>query len=176
MKMPKVGESLTKEQTSVGMERLKPQQQKFLDGYFNGDLTQTGAARAAGYKNATVAAVRLLRNPIVQERLEEMRLEARTRYGVTVDKSVRDLKKIRDEAWQVGKYGEAIRAEELRLKATGLLVNKSHVVHEDVSIMGREEVLEKLAEFSRMAERRMKDITPASEDVVEIASDSEEAE
>ena len=57
--MPKVGESLTKEQTSVGMERLKPQQQKFLDGYFNGDLTQTGAARAAGYKNATVAAVRL---------------------------------------------------------------------------------------------------------------------
>ena len=160
--MPKVGESLTKEQTSVGMERLKPQQQKFLDGYFNGDLTQTGAARAAGYKNATVAAVRLLRNPIVQERLEEMRLEARTRYGVTVDKSVRDLKKIRDE--------------ELRLKATGLLVNKSHVMHEDVSVMGREEVLEKLAEFSRMAERRMKDVTPASKDVVEIASDSEEAE
>jgi hypothetical protein len=27
-----------------------------------------------------------------------------------------------------------------------------------------------------MAERRMKDVTPASEDVVEIASDSEEAE
>ena len=89
---------------------------------------------------------------------------------------MRDLKKIRDEAWQVGKYGEAIRAEELRLKATGLLVNKSHVMHEDVSIMGREEVLEKLAEFSRMAERRMKDVTPASKDVVEIASDSEEAE
>ena len=42
--------------------------------------------------------------------------------------------------------------------------------------MGREEVLEKLAEFSRMAERRMKDVTPASKDVVEIASDSEEAE
>ena len=171
--MPEVGETLTKEQTSVGLERLKPQQQKFLDLYFNGDKTQTAAAREAGYKNPTVAAVRLLRNPIVQERLEEMRLEARTKYGVTVDKSVRDLKKMRDEAWELGKYGEAIRAEELRLKATGLLVNKSHVMHEDVTQMGREQVLEKLAEFQRMAERRMKNVTPASDDMVEIVEDSE---
>ena len=172
--MPKVGESLTKEQTSVGMERLKPQQQKFLDLYFNGDKTQTAAAREAGYKNPTVAAVRLLRNPIVQERLEEMRLEARTKYGVTVDKSVRDLKKMRDEAWEMGKFGEAIRAEELRLKATGLLVNKSHVMHEDVNQMGREQVLEKLAEFQRMAERRMKNVTPETEEVAQIVEDSEE--
>ena len=103
--MPQVGETLTKEQTSVGMERLKPQQQTFLDNYFNGDMTQTAAARKAGYKNPTVAAVRLLRNPVVQERLEEMRLEARTKYGVTVDKSVRDLKRMRDEAWELGKFG-----------------------------------------------------------------------
>lgn len=171
--MPKVGESLTKEQTAVGMERLKPQQQKFLDLYFNGDKTQTAAAREAGYKNPTVAAVRLLRNPIVQERLEEMRLEARTKYGVTVDKSVRDLKKMRDEAWEMGKFGEAIRAEELRLKATGLLVNKSHVMHEDVNQMGREQVLEKLAEFQRMAERRMKNVTPDTEEVAQIVEDSE---
>lgn len=171
--MPKVGESLTKEQTAVGMERLKPQQQKFLDLYFNGDKTQTAAAREAGYKNPTVAAVRLLRNPIVQERLEEMRLEARTKYGVTVDKSVRDLKKMRDEAWEMGKFGEAIRAEELRLKATGLLVNKSHVMHEDVNQMGREQVLEKLAEFQRMAERRMKNVTPETEEVAQIVEDSE---
>lgn len=173
--MPKVGESLTKEQTAVGMERLKPQQQKFLDLYFNGDKTQTASAREAGYKNPAVAAVRLLRNPIVQERLEEMRLEARTKYGVTVDKSVRDLKKIRDEAWELGKYGEAIRAEELRLKATGLLINKSHVMHEDVNAMNREQVLEKLEEFQRMAKRRMKNVTPEQEEVVEITDDNEEA-
>ena len=172
--MPKVGEPLTKEQTSVGMERLKPQQQTFLDLYFNGDKTQTAAAREAGYKNPAVAAVRLLRNPIVQERLEEMRLEARTKYGVTVDKSVRDLKKMRDEAWELGKYGEAIRAEELRLKATGLLINKSHVMHEDVTAMNREQVLEKLAEFQRMAERRMKNVTPEQAEVVEITDDNEE--
>ena len=170
--MPQVGETLTKEQTSVGMERLKPQQQTFLNNYFNGDMTQTAAARKAGYKNPTVAAVRLLRNPVVQERLEEMRLEASTKYGVTVDKSVRDLKKMRDQAWELGRFGEAIRAEELRLKATGLLVNKSHVMHEDVNSMNREQVLEKLDEFKRMAERRMKNVTPASDDVAEIAEDN----
>ena len=170
--MPQVGETLTKEQTSVGMERLKPQQQTFLNNYFNGDMTQTAAPRKAGYKNPTVAAVRLLRNPVVQERLEEMRLEARTKYGVTVDKSVRDLKKMRDQAWELGRFGEAIRAEELRLKATGLLVNKSHVMHEDVNSMNREQVLEKLDEFRRMAERRMKNVTPAADDVAEIAEDN----
>lgn len=171
--MPQAGEDLTKEQREAGLKKLTPQQQTFLDLYFNGDKTQTAAAREAGYKNASVSAVKLLRNPIVQERLEEMRLEARTKYGVTVDKSVRDLKKMRDEAWELGKYGEAIRAEELRLKATGLLVNKSHVMHEDVTAMNREQVLEKLAEFQRMAERRMKNVTPEQAEVVDIVEDSE---
>lgn len=171
--MPQAGEDLTKEQREAGLKKLTPQQQNFLDLYFNGDKTQTAAAREAGYKNPSVSAVKLLRNPIVQERLEEMRLEARTKYGVTVDKSVRDLKKMRDEAWEIGKYGEAIRAEELRLKATGLLVNKSHVMHEDVTAMNREQVLEKLAEFQRMAERRMKNVTPEQAEVVDIVEDSE---
>jgi phage terminase small subunit len=171
--MPQAGEDLTKEQREAGLKKLTPQQQTFLDLYFNGDKTQTAAAREAGYKNPSVSAVKLLRNPIVQERLEEMRLEARTKYGVTVDKSVRDLKKMRDEAWELGKYGEAIRAEELRLKATGLLVNKSHVMHEDVTAMNREQVLEKLAEFQRMAERRMKNVTPEQAEVVDIVEDSE---
>jgi phage terminase small subunit len=171
--MPQAGEDLTKEQREAGLKKLTPQQQTFLDLYFNGDKTQTAAAREAGYKNPSVSAVKLLRNPIVQERLEEMRLEARTKYGVTVDKSVRDLKKMRDEAWEMGKYGEAIRAEELRLKATGLLVNKSHVMHEDVTAMNREQVLEKLAEFQRMAERRMKNVTPEQAEVVDIVEDSE---
>ena len=170
--MPKVGENLTKEAHAAGLRRLKPQQQEFLNNYLHKDMTQTEAARQAGYKNPTVYAVRLLQNPVVQERLEEMRLEARTKYGVTVDKSVRDLKKMRDQAWELGRFGEAIRAEELRLKATGLLVNKSHVMHEDVNSMNREQVLEKLDEFKRMAERRMKNVTPAADNVAEIAEDN----
>lgn len=102
-----------------------------------------------------------------------MRLEAKAKFGVTVDKSVRDLLKLRDEAWQLGKFGEAIRAEELRLKATGLLINKSHITHEDVSGLTKEQMLEKLDEFRRLADSRMKNITPVEGEAQEIVPDTE---
>ena len=166
--MPKFGEK----STHGNNRRITKQQQDFLDNYVHKDMTQTGAAREAGYKNPTVAAVRLLRNPVVQERLDEMRLEAKNKFGVTIDKSVRDLKQLRDEAWQNGRFGDAIRAEELRLKATGLLVSKSHVLHEDVNVMTKEEILDKLQQFSRMANNRMKDITPKEKDKLQIVDDN----
>lgn len=173
--MPKVGETLSKEMTEAGMKRLKPQQQQFLDFYLHKDMTQTEAARQAGYKNPSVSAVRLLRNPVVQERLQEMRLEAQARYGVHIDKSMRDLKKIRDEAWQAGKYSEAIRAEELRLKASGLLINKQHIVKEDITGKTRDELLGKLSEFKRLAESRMKDVTGEVIEHQDIVPDNEDS-
>jgi phage terminase small subunit len=154
--MPKVAENLTKEQRLAGWKRLTDKQQDFLDNFMHKDMTQTASARSAGYSNPGVDAVRLLRNPVVQERYQEMRDEARTRFGVTIDKSVRDLLKIRNEAWESGKFGEAIRAEELRLKATGLLVNKAHVLHERTDSLTREEILAKLQEFQDLAQKRMK--------------------
>ncbi len=158
--MPKVGEDLPKEQREAGHRRLKPQQQDFLNNYLHKDMTQTEAARQAGYKNASVSAVRLLRNPVVAERLQEMRLEAQAKFGVSVDKSVRDLKKLRDEAWEQGRFSEAIRAEELRLKASGLLINKQHVVKEDITASSKEDIAKKLDEFKRLAESRMVNVTP----------------
>jgi len=158
--MPKVGEDLPKEMRLAGLKKLKPQQQEFLNNYLHKDMTQTEAARQAGYKNASVSAVRLLRNPVVAERLQEMRLEAQAKFGVSVDKSVRDLKRLRDQAWEMGKFSEAIRAEELRLKASGLLINKQHVVKEDITAASKEEIAKKLDEFKRLAESRMVNVTP----------------
>ena len=154
--MPKVAQDLTKEQRLAGWKRLTDKQQDFLNNFMHKDMTQTSAARSAGYANPGVDAVRLLRNPVVQERYQEMRDEAQSRFGVTIDKSVRDLLKIRNEAWESGKFGEAIRAEELRLKATGLLVNKAHVLHERTDSMTREEILSNLQEFQEIAHKRMK--------------------
>ena len=154
--MPKVAQDLTKEQRLAGWKRLTDKQQDFLNNFMHKDMTQTSAARSAGYANPGVDAVRLLRNPVVQERYQEMRDEAQSRFGVTIDKSVRDLLKIRNEAWESGKFGEAIRAEELRLKATRLLVNKAHVLHERTDSMTREEILSKLQEFQDIAHKRMK--------------------
>jgi hypothetical protein len=95
---------------------------------------------------------------------------------VTIDKSIRDLKKIRDQAWEMGKFSEALRAEELRLKAAGLLVNKQHVIKEDVTASTKEEITNKLEEFRRLAQSRMKNITPdmgiIDHDPQDIAQDS----
>ena len=172
--MPNVGEDLPKEQRLAGHKRLTPQQQQFLDMYLHKDMTQTEAARQAGYKNPTVQAVRLLRNPVVAERLQEMRLETQARFGVTIDKSIRDLKKIRDQAWEMGKFSDALRAEELRLKAAGLLINKQHVVKEEITANTKQDIAIKLAEYKRLAESRMRNVTPdmdiiehKSQDIVE---------
>jgi|TARA_R110002049_G_scaffold262506_1_gene438573 phage terminase small subunit len=174
--MPKVGEDLPKEQRLAGHKRLTPQQQQFLDMYLHKDMTQTEAARQAGYKNPTVQAVRLLRNPVVAERLQEMRLETQARFGVTIDKSIRDLKKIRDQAWEMGKFSDALRAEELRLKAAGLLINKQHVVKEEITANTKQDIANKLADFKRLAESRMVNVTPdmgiIEHDPQDIAEDS----
>ena len=154
--MAKVGQNLPQEQRNRGLKRLTDKQQAFLDNFMHKDMTQTNAARQAGYSNPSVDAVRLLRNEVVQERFQEMREEARSKFGVTVEKSVRDLLKIRNEAWESGKFGEAIRAEELRLKATGLLVNKAHVLHEKVDTMTKEEILAELQNLQQKAQDRMK--------------------
>ena len=153
--MPKVGEQIEK-----GGRRLQPQQQKFLDNYIHKDMTQTGAARSAGYKSPNVRAVQLLNNPVVKERMEEMRQELESKYGVSVTKSVRDMQMLRDEAWAAGNYSAAIKAEELRLKVTGLMVNRSHVTHEKIDNMDKDEISKKLQVIMDRAKSRMIDVTP----------------
>ena len=164
---------MKKEQSVAGYRRLNKKQQEFLNNYVHKDMTQTASAREAGYSNPTVDAVRLLRIVAVQERLDEMRSELESKFGVTVAKSVRDLQFIRDKALDLGKFGDAIRAEELRLKATGLLVNKTHVKHENVDSMSREQILEKLGDFMKIAQSRMKDVTPEPDNPKKIVDNSE---
>ena len=172
--MPKVGEQIAK-----GEKRLTPPQQKFLDNYIHKDMTQTAAARAAGYANPNVRAVQLLNNPVVKERMEEMRQELETKYGVTITKSVRDMQNLRDEAWAAGNFSAAIKAEELRLKVTGLMVARSHVTHEHVDNLSREQIVEQLQEFMERAKNRMVDVTPednpTEDEQISITYDSEDS-
>lgn len=157
--MPRVGENLSKEQRDKGLKRLTQRQQDFLDNFVHKDMTQTASARQAGYSNPSVDAVRLLRNEVIQERLQEMYDENRSRFGVTLEKSLRDLKKIRDMAVDEQRYSDAINAEKLRMQATGLLVNKSHVLHEKVDSMTKEDILAELENLQRKAQDRMKKAT-----------------
>ena len=149
--------------------------EKFLVNYVHGDMTQTQAAREVGFKNPGVSAVQMLNSPRVKERLEEMREELERKFGVTLAKSVRDLQKIRDEAWAEKKYSAAIKAEELRLKTTGLLVTRSHVTYQEVEKLSREQIMEKLQKYVDTAKKRMIDITPEGEDNDETKSTNTEA-
>ena len=90
-----------------------------------------------------------------------MRQELEAKYGVSITKSVRDMQRLRDEAWQAGNFGAAIKAEELRLKVTGLMVARSHVTHEHVDNMSREQIVAQLQDFMDRAKNRMIDVTPA---------------
>ena len=171
--MPRVGI----ENPEHGKRRLSPQQQKFLDNYIHKDLTQTASARSAGYNNPNVSAVQLLNNPVVRERMEEMRTELESKYGVTITKSVRDMQRLRDEAWEAGNFGAAIKAEELRLKVTGLMVARSHVTHENVENLTRDQIVEQLQEFMTRAKDRMIDVTPEqspTNDDIELIADCSE--
>jgi hypothetical protein len=67
---------------------------------------------------------------------------------------------MRDQALREGKISAAIKAEELRLKATGLLVNKSHVTHENVDSMTKEQIIAKLREVMEKAQHRVIDVSP----------------
>jgi hypothetical protein len=67
-KMAKVAEKPT------SGKRMTQQQQDFLNNFMHKDMTQTAAAREAGYANPNVDAVRILNRPIIQERIQEMRV------------------------------------------------------------------------------------------------------
>ena len=89
-----------------------------------------------------------------------MRVELESKYGVNITKSVRDMQMLRDEAWAAGNYSAAIKAEELRLKVTGLMVNRSHVTHEKIDSMDKAEITKKLQVIMDRAKSRMIDVTP----------------
>jgi len=94
-----------------------------------------------------------------------------------VTKSVRDMQRLRDEAWEAGNFGAAIKAEELRLKVTGLMVARSHVTHENVDALTRDQIVQQLQEFMTRAKDRMIDVTPEENPIepeqIDITYDSE---
>ena len=69
-----------------------------------------------------------------------------------------------------------IRDRELRLKAAGLLINKQHVVKEEITANTKQDIANKLADFMRLAESRMVNVTPdmgiIEHDPQDIAEDS----
>jgi hypothetical protein len=133
---------------------LTQQQQKFVENIVYQDMSQTEAARKAGYNYPAVQANRNMRNKNIIIAIEELRYEAQHRNQVTLDRSLRDLKSIRDAAVLDGSWGPAIKAEELRMKAVGLLVEKKAILHGRVETLSKEEVLQELKKLQDRAKHQ----------------------
>jgi phage terminase small subunit len=155
-------------------------QEKFCQIYATQNVTQTEAAKLAGYSDAAVVASRFLNGrdyPKVIERIREIKAELAKKYEVTYDSHITELAKIRDIALQNGQTAAAVAAEKQRGMAAGLYISRSEILVGRIDQMSKDEVLREIAklteEFPALASLgKMKEINPVhdrKEDVELVA-------
>jgi hypothetical protein len=89
--------------------------------------TKTEAAKLAGYADPRHYASRLMNvneYPMVVAHYEDMLLELHSKYEQDLVSQKATLGQLRDAAKRKGRYADAIRAQELMMKADGRFVDK----------------------------------------------------
>ena len=136
---------------------LTRKQEKFVKELVSNDgtITMTEAAERAGYtsKSAPVRASQMTNphiSPHVCAAIKKYRDELDSKFGVTYQRHVRDLQRIRDMAIENGAYSADVQAEYRRGQAQGdIYVSKSEVRHGSIDSMSKEEVQKALDELKR---------------------------
>ena len=114
------------------------------------DVTQTDAARKAGYSDAATIASKFLNGrdyPQIVELIRQIKEELSIRYEVTFENHVRKLAEIRDAALQSNNFASAVAAEKARGSAAGLYVTRQEILVGKIDQMSKEEVM---AEIRRL--------------------------
>jgi len=91
------------------------------------------AYEQAGYsvKSAKVASVnagKLLKNPAIQARIQELHQHVANRTVISLDSLTQDLLSLRDKAVAAGSFGPAVQAVGMVAKLHGFMVDKSEVL------------------------------------------------
>jgi phage terminase small subunit len=134
----------------------------------DGMITLREAAIRAGYPEGSAhsRAYELTNphiSPHVVAEIKRFRNELDEKYGVTYQRHLRDLKKIRDQALENGAYSAAVQAEFRRGQAHGdIYVNKSEIRHGTIDSMSKDEVLKALDELKD--NYNVIDVTPEDDD------------
>lgn len=152
-------------------------QEKFCQIYATQNVTQTEAARLAGYQSPDVVASKFLNgrdNPKVIDRIREIKAELAKKYEVTYDNHITELAKIRDIALQNGQTAAAVAAEKQRGMAAGLYISRSEILVGRIDQMSKDEVLREIQkltqEFPALASlAKMKEINPVSDRKEDVA-------
>jgi len=115
---------------------MTPKQEAFVREYLI-DLNATQAAIRAGYSVRTAKSIgqENLTKPDVHAAIQAAQSKLAESHGITLDQHITDLKRIRDAAFDEGKFAAAASAEIARGKVAGFYVERVEV--KDVSISER---------------------------------------
>ena len=116
--------------------------------YNEGRLSPAECAEQAGYKTRPRQAASELRNPrispLVVKYIGELRAEVQEKYGITFEKHVTELAKLRDDARNKGAWAAAINAEVARGKAGGLYVDQKIIKYGNLDQLTEDELKVKM--------------------------------
>ena len=153
-------------------KQLTERQIKFAEllVYNEGRMSPAECAMEAGYKSRPRQAAIELRNPkvspLVVQYIGELRAEVQEKYGITFEKHLQELSKLRDEATKKGAWSAAINAEVARGKAGGLYIDQKLVMTGNLDNMTADELEDKM---KRILNEHDSLINITSEEIIEEA-------
>ena len=170
-------------QTNVGTlenqnKAMTPRQWRFVQELVDGEGKQTlkQAAVNAGYPETTASKMaheltdpKL--NPQVVAAIQQYRRDLAEKYGTNIERHLRDLQVIRNQALDAGNYGAAVTAEYRRGQALGTIyVDRKEIRHGTIDSMSADEVRRKLEEIKAMYGG------PPPQEIIDVTPDDLESE
>ena len=149
-------------------KKLTERQIKFAEllVYNEGRKSPSECAYEAGYKTRPRQAASELRNPkiapLVVKYIGELRAEIQEKYGITFEKHIGELAKLREDARAKGAWSAAINSEIARGKAGGLYVDQKLVLSGNLDNMSEKELEAKMNQILE-DHKTLINITPEEE-------------
>ena len=147
--------------------------------YNEGRKSPAECALEAGYKTRPRQAASELRNPrispLVVKYIGELRAEVQEKYGITFERHLTELAKLRDSSAKKGAWSAAINAEVARGKAGGLYVDQKLVMTGNLDQLSEDELQAKMRQILD-DHKNLINITPEEEikkSVIESNLDSD---
>ena len=138
----------------MGVPRqLTERQMKFAELliYNEGRMSPAECALQAGYKTRPRQAASELRNPkispLVVKYIGELRAEVQEKHGITFERHLGELAKLRDEATAKGAWSAAVNAEVARGKAAGLYIEQKIIRTGKLDDLSEEELEKRMKEI-----------------------------
>jgi hypothetical protein len=142
--------------------KLTEKQIKFAEllVYNEGRMSPAECAKEAGYTSRPRQAASELRNPkyspLVVRYIGELRAEMQEKYGISIERHLTELAKLRDSSSKKGAWSAAINAEVARGKAGGLYIDQKLIMTGNIDNLSEQEL-----------EQRMKEILSDHKDIIE---------